>query len=238
MTGKKDDRMVNLRWFLALGSLVGVVGCSGGPGSIAPVGLAPTDAAVVEGWIGRFQPHAARLYRIRPWRYRNERGSAAGRAVVRVAPPDSMRFDYQGPFRKSGKAAVVGDSALWVVPDDDFGGLVALAPVFWAAVGLPQAPPPGTPVFAMTRGEVRAWRYIVAGDTLNFVLRGNPATRLLAEIRRRGRTIGVADVRLDPVTGFAVKAKIDLPIEPSRFEFTVEHVDTLATFDPTIWLPN
>ena len=104
--------------------------CSPGPGTIAPEGMAPMDAAVVAEWTDRYAPAGGRSYRIRPWRYRNEQGAAAGRAVVQVAPPDSLRFDYQGPFRKSGMAAVVGDSALWVVPEDDFRGLVTLAPLF------------------------------------------------------------------------------------------------------------
>ncbi len=212
--------------------------CAGaGPASIAPDGLAPGDAARVGAWIADYAPSHGRNYAIRPWRYRNEQGAAAGRrAVVRVAPPDSLRFDYQGPFRKSGKAAVVGDSALWVVPDDDFRGLVTLSPLFWAAIGIPQTPPAGAPLFDLEREDLRAWRYIVDGDTLNFVLRGVPATRLVAEVRRAGRTIGFAEVDLDPATRLALRATIDLPFDRSRFEFTVQEVDTLATFEPSIWL--
>jgi hypothetical protein len=183
-----------------------------------------------------FLPASSRLYAVRPWRFRNEKGSAAGRATMRVAPPDSLRFDYSGPFGRSGKAAVVGDSALWVVPEEEFGGLVAVAPVFWAALGLPQMPPEGRQLFGLDRGDLRSWRYVDAGDTLNFVVRGTPPSRVLAEIRRDGRTWAVADVELDPATGIVTQSRIDFPRDKSRFEFTVESVDTTATFDPDIWI--
>lgn len=224
---------------VVLTCILGSAACLGsGPRSIAPMGLAPSNGDDVAEWVDGLVPVRSRLYRIRPWRYRNERGSAAGRAVVRVAPPDSLRFDYQGPLRKSGKAAVVGDSALWVVPDDDFGGLVALAPVFWAGLGIPQPPPPGSSVFSLVRDDIRAWRYVDAGDTLTFIITGDPVTRIRGEIRRVGRTIGLSDVTMDPNTGLPIRSQIDLPIEPARFEFTVEEIDTLATFDATIWDQN
>ena len=102
-------------------------------------------------------------------------------------------------------------------------------------MGIPQPPPPGTQVQTLVRDDVRAWRYIVAGDTLNFVLRGEPATRLLGEIRRQGRTIGLVDTRLDPSTGYVTEAQIDLPIDVSRFEFTITDVETIDSIDSDIW---
>jgi hypothetical protein len=218
-----------------VGAMVSM-GCGGGPASIAPVGLAPADRAVVDAWVAEFLPRSSRLYSVRPWRFINEQGAAAGRATMRVAPPDSLRFDYSGPFRRSGKAAVVGDSALWVVPEEQFGTLVSVAPIFWAALGLPQKPPAGRDVFTLQRDSVRAWSYVALGDTLNFVVRGEPATRILAEMRRRGRTFVVADVEIDPATGMVTSSQIDFPTENSRFEFTVESVDTTATFDASVWV--
>ena len=217
--------------------LVSVIlaGCSSGPASIAPQGLAPGDIETIRSWTNNYVNRGARRYEIRPWRFRNEQGAAAGRAAVVIAPPDSLRFDYQGPFRRSGRAAVVGDSALWVVPEEDFRGLVSLAPLFWAGLGIPQPPQPGTQVYTFEQDGVRAWRYIVAGDTLNFVLRGDPASRLTGEIRRQGRTIGLVDARLDPSTGYVTRAQIDLPIDVSRFEFTITDVEDLETIDSDIW---
>lgn len=223
-----------LGWGLVL-TTVAASACRGGPVSVAPQGLRPAERAVVARWVAAFTPDRPRLYEIRPWRFQNERGSAAGRAAVRIVPPDSLRFDYRGPFGRSGAAVVIGDSALWVEPEEEFGGLVALAPLFWGSIGLPPHPPPGAPLYALERRNFRAWRYIVADDTLNWVLRGTPATELVGELRREGRTIGITEVDLNPLTGLATASRIDFPLDVSRFSFTVNAVDTLATLDPTIW---
>jgi hypothetical protein len=190
----------------------------------------------VEEWIDEFMPRQSRLYEVRPWRFRNERGAAAGRAAVRVVPPDSLRFDYRGPFGRSGSAVVIGDSALWVRPEAEFRGLVSMASMFWASLGMPLRPPDNVKLYALEQRDLRAWRYVVDGDTLNFVVRGTPARRLLAEVRRRGYTVGVTEVELDPATGLTLESKIDFPLDVSRFSFTVRSIDTLATFEPTIWL--
>lgn len=224
---------LSTRWVIGASCLT--AGCMSGPATIAPEGMAPTQLIAIREWFEPFEVDTYRRYEIRPWRYRTETGAAAGRAAVHIAPPDSLRFDYQGPFRRSGRAAVVGDSALWVVPEDDFSGLVAFAPLFWAALGLPKPPPPDAPVYSLSRPNFRAWRYIVGGDTVNFVLRGNPATHLSGEIRRQGRAIGVVESEIDPATGLATEARIDLPLDASRFEFTITNVETLASIDPEIW---
>ncbi len=227
---------VIFRWrLLALttGCLCLLVGCTPRLGSLAPHGFMPADRVVVDGWVAEMTPSRPRLYEVRPWRFQNERGSAAGRASIRIVPPDSLRFDYRGPFGKSGNAAVVGDSALWMT-SDDFEGLVTYAPLFWTALGIPPVPPGTAPLFSLVGDDFRAWRYILAQDTLDFVLRGSPAVSLLGEIRRQGQVLAQATVELDTLTGLARHSKIDF-YNISRFEFTVQSVDTLASFDSTIW---
>ena len=166
-----------------------VAACQPGFPTIAPVGLQPTDHATVAGWIGELSLTHSRLYEIRPWRFRNERGPASGRAAVRMSPPDSLRFDYRGPFGRSGNAVLVGDSVLWM-SNDDFQGLVTFAELFWTSLGLPPVPPDTVQIYALADRNIRAWRYILAGDTLNFRLEGSPASLLLAEVRRRGEPLG------------------------------------------------
>ncbi len=215
------------------GCLCLLVGCTPRLRSLAPQGFVPADRDLVEGWVAELTPSRPRLYEVRPWRFRNERGSAAGRASIRIVPPDSLRFDYRGPFGRSGHAAIVGDSALWMT-SEDFEGLITYAPLFWTALGIPPVPPDTTPVFSLIGDDFRAWRYILAQDTLDFVLRGSPAVSLLGEIRRQGQVLAQATVKLDPITGLATQSKIDF-YNISRFEFTVQSVDTLASFDSTIW---
>lgn len=216
--------------------LVGALaGCTPRLSSIAPAGFVPADRDVVAGWVAEFAPAHARLYEIRPWRYRTERGSASGRASIRIVPPDSLRFDYRGPFGKSGNAALVGDSALWVSEGDDLEGVITYAPLLWAALGLPPVPPDTVDLYSLTGDDLRAWRYILAGDTLDVILRGSPVRRLLAEMRRGRQVLGQATVEVDTLTGLASQSVIDF-WDISRFELTVESVDTLAVFDGTIWI--
>jgi hypothetical protein len=221
------------RQAIVLGCVGLLAACTPRLGSIAPLGFEPADRGVVDGWLAGLVPTRSRLYEVRPWRYRTESGAASGRAAVRIVPPDSMRFDYRGPFGKSGNAAVVGDSALWM-NGEDFEGLVTYAPLFWTALGMPPVPPDSVALYSLIGDDIRAWRYILAQDTLDFVLQGLPATRLLGEIRRQGQVLGQTTVDLDTLTGLATRSQIDF-YNVSRFEFTVLTVDTLASFDSTIW---
>jgi hypothetical protein len=223
------------RGAIALVATASLLGCGSGPGSIAPAGMHPAEPSLVTGWTDAFTPPHHRQYDIRPWRFRNERGAAAGRATLRIAPPDSLRFDYRGPFRRQGRAALVADSTLWVEPEEEFGGLVGSAPLFWAAVGVPLPPPEGRPILVLERNDVRAWQYADGTDTLTFVIRGRPPRRIHAEVRRQGRTVSRTQVELDPATGFVVHSQIDFPGQVSRFEFTIEQVDTTASFPKDIW---
>lgn len=220
---------------ILLGGVIasGTMGCVSGLASLAPRGFAPVERSAVDGWIETMSANRSRLYQVRPWRYRNERGAASGRATIRVAPPDSLRFDYRGPFGRSGNAVIIGDSTLWS-SGDDLEELMLYAPVFWASLGLPQRPPRGAQVTALIREDFRAWRYIVAGDTVDFILRGSPAHRLDSELRRAGRVLAQGTAQIDTLTGLATSAQLDF-WNVSRFEFTVEAVDTIATFDDTVW---
>ncbi len=218
---------------LTAGGLCLLAGCTPRLSSLAPQGFVPAERDLVVGWVAEMTPSRPRLYQIRPWRFQNQQGSAAGRASVRIVPPDSLRFDYRGPFGKSGNAVLVGDSALWMT-SEDFEGLVTYAPLFWTALGMPPVPPDTAALFSLIGDDFRAWRYVLAQDTLDFVLRGSPAVSLLGEIRRQGQVLAQATVELDTITGLVTRSKIDF-YNISRFEFTVQSVDTLASFDPTVW---
>jgi hypothetical protein len=208
-------------------------GCGRGPQSIAPAGLVPLPAETVTAWV---RPLAAVLpmrYDLR-WQLRNSKGAASGRAAVRITPPDSLRFDFRGAFGKSGAAMVVGDSGVWAEPEGDFRDILQSVPLFWAALGLPLQPR-GSPVSGLERPGLRAWSYVVAQDTFNFVHIRGPEERLLGEMRRRGRTVGTAEARLAPGGGRATQARLDFPAVETRFSFTVDLVDSTATFGPETW---
>lgn len=216
---------------MAAGS--GGSGCRGLPETIAPEGLKPVTIDEVQSWIDDLGLRHPRLYQAR-WLFQNQRGSTGGRIAIRVAPPDSMRIDIRGQLGRSGAAAVVGNSVIWARPEEEFRGLLDVTPVFWAVLGVAVRPPAGADIFALESEGVKAWRYVIRGDTLNFVIEDRQP-KFLAELRRTGRPIGIAEVRFSAETGLPTGGKIELPLQVARFSFTVRSVDTLATFKPDIW---
>lgn len=213
--------------------VLALAGCVPGPPSIAPTGLMPVSRDVVATWLAGYAPAAGRRYDLR-WRFLTPKGSTAGRAAVRVKAPDSLRFDYRGPFGRSGAAVLVGDSALWAEPEQDARNLIPMAPLFWAALGLPLAPPGEAGLFARPNGAGRAWRYVARGDTMDFVEVGEGPERLLTELRRE-RILATTEVRFRPGSRIPFEGQMRFPPAGTLFTFTVEALDSTATFEPGIW---
>lgn len=221
---------------VALGA-VSVAACAGRLRSIAPEHLVPMEPDVAARWSREVAPDRPLRIDIR-WRFLNQQGSSAGRAVVRFAPPDTLRFDYRGPFGKSGSAVVVGARAVWARPEDDFRRLIPAAPLFWAALGIPGAPPAGAVVLGADDLRRRAWRYVSGPDEIDYILVRGPRPQLLAEWRTAGRIEGVSSLDLDPKTGRGVQAQMRFPHDAALFSFTVEAIDTVAAFEPETWTPS
>ena len=76
-----------------------------------------------------------------------EAARRAGGAPRRIAPPDSLRFDYVGPLGLgAGAAIVVGDSTVWADPEPELSALVPGIPMLWAALGIVRPPAPDAQV--------------------------------------------------------------------------------------------
>jgi hypothetical protein len=210
-----------------------VAGCTGFA-SIAPANLAPIARDSVATWVATLQPRVPLHYDLR-WRFENQNGRAAGRAAVRFAPPDTLRFDYRGPFGRSGSALVVGRDAVWAEPEGDFRSLIPVAPVLWASLGIAPPVPPGVEVLGREEPTRRAWRYVDGYEEIDFIHQRDTRPRFLAELRRGGRVVGFAQVELAAPDGPATRADMRFPRDGSRFSFTVQRVDTVAAFGPETW---
>lgn len=185
-------------------------------------------------WLAPYHVKSAVRYDLR-WRFLNQKGATAGRAAVRIAPPDTVRFDYRGPFGRSGAALIVGDSALWVAPERDKRDLVPAAPLFWAALGAPRPPPAGAVVFGREGGTAHAWRYATGADTADFVETGPGPDHLLSEVRRNGRIVASIDVRFRPGSRVPSETRLRFPEDGSALVLTVEGFQSVAAFDPSTW---
>lgn len=225
-------------WLLAVAAVLGsgTSACQRGPRSIAPLDLVPISPDSVAQWLADFTPGKRLRYELR-WRLENDRGTFGGRAAVRVAPPDSLRFDIRGGFGRSGAAMVVGSEGIWARPESDFKDILQSAPLFWAALGAPLKPPAGAKTFGVRGPDRRAWRYGVGADTFDFVLvRDRPQERLLAEMRRRGQIVGVVEALFPPGGGGKVaSARMNFPAADLRFAFSVESLDSATVFPSDVW---
>lgn len=215
---------------------------------LVPLPLAPVpwDSGVV--WAVATVPARHTLIRFR-WKYRDAGKSYAGRAAVRVAPPDSLRIDYAGPFNwGAGAALVVGDTTVWADPEKNFRSLVPAVRMLWAGLGIVRPPAVGAAVFGLVGGgpgapggsggpgadSVRIWRFVQGEDTLDYRLARGGTRVLEAEWRRQGKVVARSRAELD-IRAMPASARIDFPEGPARFEFTVGAVDTTVVFDSATW---
>ena len=208
--------------------------CAGRPAPLVPVPVPRAEPALAVAWTESTVPRQRTAVEFR-WRYRDERAGYSGRGVARVAPPDSLRFDFRGPFGYSGAAAIVGDSVLWTEPSGEFGTLVRGVPLLWAALGTVRPPAGDVTVYGEARAGATVWRFVArGGDTLDYVARDTTPAVLEAEWRRAG-TVRARSRTEYGSDGLPASARIDFPEAKARFELTVVARDTLAAFTPALW---
>jgi hypothetical protein len=198
-----------------------------------PLALADRDSAVA--WTRTMQPARPIAVRFR-WKYQDDQKRWGGRGQARVAPPDSLRFDYVGPLGLgAGAAAVVADSTIWADPENNVRSLVPAVRMLWAGLGIARPPAADAAVFRGGVDErVRIWRFVQDGDTLDYRETLGGGRVLEAEWRRHGKMLARSRTEFD-LHLLPASARIDFPEGPARFEFTVVSVDTAAVLDPAIW---
>lgn len=204
--------------------------------------LAPASRDSAAAWARATLPRAQTLIRFR-WRYQDENVKYAGRGSARIAPPDSLRFDYAGPLGLgSGAAVIVGDSVVWADPEKDFRSLVRAIPLLWAAFAMMRPPADDANVFgaqivdSLSQQRRVVWRFAQPEDTLDYMVTDSAGrgTMLQAEWRRRGEVVARSRSQLDALAHPA-SARVDFPEASARFELTVVAVDTAAVIPPALW---
>jgi len=221
--------------YIGAGALVAA--CAHRLAPLVPVPLEPADRAEALAWTRATTPVHQMAIRFR-FKYRDERHRWAGRGTTRVAPPDSLRFDYTGPLGLgAGAAVVVGDSVLWADPKENFNSLVPAVRMLWAAIGVARPPGGDAAVFGRRDrdGEraISIWRFAEGGDTLDYVVTEGSGKVLQVEWRRDGKVAARSETHYEQA--MPATARIDFPEVPARLEFTVVAVDTAAVIAPALW---
>jgi hypothetical protein len=221
--------------YLALG--LGVAGCyAGAPGRVVPAGAAPTTIEQVRDWVAPTAPTGHHLYRF-TWRFRDELSSAGGRGSVRIAAPDTLRFDVAGPLG-AGKAAalLVNNEPQWVEPRDAIEKLVPNYPLMWALFGVAQPPPEGAELRGLSDGRVTAWQYVAGADTVEYARTAGPDGRFTAEVRQAGKVVGRVETRLNG-GGDPVSSRLTVPSVPARLDITFTASTRPPGFPSETWTP-
>src|SRR5690606_319939 len=131
-------------------------------------------------------------------------------------------------------AAVVGDSAIWVVPERSVEELVPGIALLWAVLGVAERPPEGARLLGLESEGKAAWQYVTAGDTVTYVRSGSDPVTLAAEVRRGGKVVGRTSMTMKG-DGTPIKARLSVPSVPSKLEITFYATVPTAAFPPEIW---
>jgi hypothetical protein len=210
-----------------------LAGCRSAPGALVPVAAAPVSREQVARWVEATVPPEQRLHRFK-WLFQDERSSAGGRGSARIAPPDSMRFDVAGPFGSgAAAAAVIGEQPLWAEPPDAVKKLVPNYPLMWAMFGIARAPAEGEQLRGLSHGDVTAWQYAGATDTVSYVRTSGKRGKLVTEVRHASEMVGRAETMLDSA-GAPLTARLVVPSVPAKLNLTFLST-TRADFAPEIW---
>src|SRR5215510_6512509 len=138
---------------------LGLAGCKTAPPTLVPTSVQTVSAEQIGKWVSTTEPTRGALHRF-SWLYVDEQASKGGRGSARVAPPDTLRFDFAGSLGiGKGSAFVVGDSAQWVVPERSVEDLVPSFPLLWAMLGVAMQPGADARLAGLEQEGRTAWRY-------------------------------------------------------------------------------
>jgi hypothetical protein len=211
------------------------VGCRTAPGPLVPVAAPLVSESQVSEWVASTIPSDQQLHRFK-WLFQDERASAGGRGSLRIAPPDSLRFDVAGPFGSgAASAVVVGDQALWMEPPDAIAKLVPNYQLMWAMFGIARMPPPGVQLRGLQDGSVTAWQYAGSTDTIEYMRSTSEPGHFVAQVHQAGELIGRAETTLAP-DGTPLKTRLTVPSAPAQLDLTFLST-TRTSFATDIWLP-
>jgi hypothetical protein len=169
------------------------------------------------------------------FQYQDDQRRWAVHGTIRIAPPDSLRFDYVGPLGLgSGAAVVIADSVVWADPKENFRSLVPEVRMLWAALGVARPPAPDAAVAGVETPTQTVWRFVEESDTLDYVATGGSTRALEAEWRRASKIVARSRTDLD-ADARPSKSRVLFPERSARFDLTVVAVDTTAVFAPALW---
>lgn len=228
------------RFALLLYLALVVAGCAGtGVGKVAPsalpLGMAPATEEQVAAYVKAGAPVGNRQLRFK-FKFKDPKGKVGGRGAARIASPDSLRLDMQGPFGLGKGAAMVnGDSTEWIKGPDAIKRIVPDFRLMWSMLGFTRPAPPGATLAAYESGDVTAWSYASEADTVEYVRTAGAAPSLVALVRKDGAVLGRSETTFGP-DGAPLKATLVVPGTSARLDLTFTESTSPETFKPDTWV--
>ena len=215
-------------------------GCAGsGVGKVAPsvlpAGMATATSEQVAALVAANAPAGNRQIRFK-FKFKDPKGKVGGRGAARIAAPDSLRLDMQGPFGLGKGAAMVnGDSTEWIKGPDAIKRIVPDFRLMWSMLGFARPPAEGAALSVSESGDVTAWSYATAEDTVEYVRTAGATPSLVALVRKEGAVLGRSETTFGP-DGNPIKAQLIVPGTSARLDLTFTESTAPATFKPDTWV--
>lgn len=227
------------RLALLLYLAVTVSGCAGTSLKVAPTalppGMGPATPDQVEAFVAALAPTENRQFRFK-FKFKDPKGNVGGRGAARIAVPDSLRLDMQGPFGLGkGAAMVVGDSTEWIRGPDAIKRIVPDFRLMWSMLGIARPAPEGAELTASVAGDVTAWSYGSASDTVEYVRTTGATPTLVALVRKDGAVLGRSETTFGP-DGAPLKSQLIVPGSSARLDLTFTESSSPASFKPDTWV--
>ncbi len=215
-------------------------GCAGGGiGKVAPTalpaGMGPATSEQVAGWVATGSPDGNRHLKFK-FKFKDPKGKVGGRGAARIAAPDSLRLDMQGPFGMGKGAAMVnGDSTEWIKGPDAIKRIVPDFRLMWSMLGFTRPPAVGATLNGYESADVTAWSYATEADTVEYVRTGGATPSLVALVRKDGAVLGRSETTFG-TDGVPLKATLIVPGTSARLDLTFTESTAPATFKPDTWV--
>jgi hypothetical protein len=228
------------RLALLLYLAVGAGACASNPaGKVAPsalpAGMRVATPAEIDSFVAVSAPSGNEQLRFK-FKFKDPKGNVGGRGAARIAAPDSLRLDMQGPFGLGkGAAMVVGDSTEWIRGPDAIRRIIPDFRLLWSMLGIARTPPAGAVLEGYASGDVTAWSYATPLDTVEYVRTAGAAPSLVALVRKGGSVLGRSETTFGP-DGKPIKAQLLVPGASARLDLTFTESSSPASYKPDTWV--
>ncbi len=202
-----------------------------------PASFRPASIADAMQWAAATRPAGKRQLRFH-WSFDDGKGGGGGgNGIARMAPPDSLEFDFAGALGMGrGSAVVVGDRTVWAKPEDKVRDFVPNYPLMWAMLGVAVTPDADAVVSEISDDRIHGWRYVEDGgaDTVDLVETRQLPRTLRVLVHQHGAAVGNAVVVFDSLDRPA-RSRLETYGRRTRLDLRFTRVTPVDTFPTGIW---